>query len=55
MKDCGQEIASRGGDFCLRGLSSGEEQMRFIAVIGIAAIASLPTLVTPVQAGTEYP
>jgi hypothetical protein len=29
--------------------------MRCIALIGIAAIASLPTLVTPVQAGIEYP
>ena len=29
--------------------------MRYIAVIGIAAIASLPTLVTPVRAEIEYP
>jgi hypothetical protein len=29
--------------------------MRYIAVIGIAAIASLPTLATPVRAEIEYP
>ena len=29
--------------------------MRYIVVIGIAAIASLPTLVTPVRAEIEYP
>jgi hypothetical protein len=29
--------------------------MRYIAVIGIAAIASLPVLATPVRAEIEYP
>jgi hypothetical protein len=29
--------------------------MRYIVVIGIAPIASLPTLVTPVRAEIEYP
>jgi uncharacterized protein DUF3551 len=29
--------------------------MRYIVVIGIAAIASLPTLVTPARALIEYP
>ena len=29
--------------------------MRYIVVIGIAAIASLPTLVTPARAEIEYP
>jgi hypothetical protein len=29
--------------------------MRCIALIGIAAIASVPTLATPTRAGIEYP
>jgi hypothetical protein len=56
IRDCGQETDNpRRPLLAWVVCRTGEGPMRCIALIGIAAIASLAALATPVRAEIEYP